>query len=69
MTQLQKKLKNTELQAQDADLYREVRNILVALNDDYKKNGPGRTLGRLKLIEAYNNVSDSLGLEPLSCWE
>jgi len=69
VTQLQEKLKSAELAAEDAELYRELRNILVALNDDYKKNGPGRTLKRLKLIESYNNVSSSLGLELLNCWE
>ncbi len=67
--QLQKKLEYTELRARDADLYWELRNILVALNDDYKKNGPGKTPKRLELIESYNKISSSLGLAPLSCWE
>ena len=69
VAQLQEKLKNTELRAQEADLYWELRNILVALNDDYKKNGPGRTPPRQKLIDSFNSISSSLGLEPLSCWE
>jgi len=41
VAQLQEKLKNAELRAQEADLYWELRNVLVALNnDDKKKSGP-----------------------------
>jgi hypothetical protein len=67
--QLEHKRQLAELRAQDADLYWELRNILVALNQDYKKKGPGQTAARLKLIAAYNKISSLLGLESLSCWE
>jgi hypothetical protein len=67
--QLQDKLQLAELRAQDADLYWELRNILVALNQDYKKKGPGKLPKRLQLINEYNRISSLLGLESLSCWE
>jgi|GEM_PF-2082072 len=67
--QLEHKLQLAELRAADADLYWELRNILVALNHDYKKKGPGQTPQRLRLIAAYNKISNLLGLESLSCWE
>ncbi len=69
MEQTAKKLELAEKQAHEADLNWQCRNILVELNADYKKKGPGKTPGRLKLIENYNKISNLLGLEPLSCWE
>ena len=69
MEETAKKLELAEKQANEADLNWQCRNILVELNDDYKKNGPGKTPRRLKLIENYNRISNLLGLEPLSCWE
>jgi hypothetical protein len=69
LDQLEAQLKLAERRAADADLYWELRNILVALNADYKKKGPGQTPRRRQLIGAYNRIADSLGLAPLSCWE
>jgi len=69
LAQLQEQLKLAERRAEDADLYWELRNILVALNEDYKKKGPGQTPRRRQLIAAYNRIADSRGLAPLSCWE
>ena len=65
--QIQSKLKHAEKRAREADLYWELRNILVALNNDRKKNGPDWTVKRQELIDNYNNISTLLGLEPLSC--
>lgn len=67
--QLEHKLQLAEVRARDADLYWELRNILVALNTDSKKKGSGQTPQRLRLINAYNKISNSLGLEPLSSWK
>ncbi|UCF13400.1 MAG: hypothetical protein JSW06_03865 [Thermoplasmatales archaeon] len=67
--QIEHKLVLAENRAREADLYWQCRCILVELNRDYKKNGPGRTKRRLELIETYNKIGDSLGFEPLSCWE
>jgi L-cysteine desulfidase len=59
-------LSNTEKRAREADLNWELRNVLVALIDDYKKNGDTMTPKRQKLIENYNATSGLLGLPPLS---
>ena len=67
--QIQSKLKHAEKRAREADLYWELRNILVALNNDRKKNGPDWTVKRQELIDNYNNISTLLGLEPLDCWD
>jgi hypothetical protein len=69
MEETAKKLEHAQKQANEADLNWQCRNILVELNADYKKNGPGKTPKRLKLIENYNRISSLLGLEPLCCWE
>jgi hypothetical protein len=69
IAQLQEQLKLVERRAEDADLYWELRQILVALNADYKKKGPGQTRKRRQLINAYNRIAGSRGLAPLSCWE
>ena len=66
---LEQKLHHAEKRAREADLYWQCRCIVVELNRDYKKNGPGRTPRRLKLIDDYNKISNLLGFEPLSCWE
>jgi len=66
---LEHKLHHAEKRAHEADLYWQCRCILVELNRDYKKNGPGRTPRRLELIDDYNRISGLLGFEPLSCWE
>lgn len=63
------KLELAEKRAKEADLNWQCRNILVELNADYKKNGPGKMPKRLKLIENYNRISGLLGLDPLCCWE
>lgn len=67
--ELTEKLSHAEDRAHQADMYWECRNVLVALNADYKKNGPGQTPKRLKLIDSYNKLAVCLGFEPLSCWE
>jgi hypothetical protein len=67
--QIQDKLKHSEVRAREADLNWELRNILVALNDDIKKNGEGWTAERQKLIDSYNNIGSLLGLEPLNFWD
>ena len=69
MEETAKKLELAEKQANEADLNWQCRNILVELNADYKKKGPGKTPRRLELIDNYNTISNLLGLEPLSCWE
>lgn len=69
MEETAKKLELAEKQANEADLNWQCRNILVELNADYKKKGPGKTPRRLELIDNYNKISNLLGLEPLSCWE
>lgn len=66
---LEHKLHHAEKRAREADLFWQCRCILVELNRDYKKKGPGRTPRRLKLIDDYNKISSLLGFEPLSCWE
>jgi hypothetical protein len=63
------KLEHAEKRAREADLYWEMRNILVALNNDTKKNGPGWTEKRQKLTDEYNKISVSLGLEPHNFWD
>lgn len=63
------KLEHAEKRAHEADLYWEMRNILVALNNDTKKNGPDWTEKRQKLTDDYNKISVSLGLEPLNFWD
>lgn len=67
--QIQSKLKHAEKRAREADLYWELRNILVALNNDRKKNAPDWTVKRQELIDNYNNISTLLGLEPLDFWD
>ena len=67
--ELEEKLYHAEERAREVDLVWKCRYILVELNRDYKKNGPGRTPRRLKLIADYNRISSSLGFERLSCWE
>ena len=66
--QIQEKLKHAEKRAKDADIYWELRNILVALNNDIKKNGPGWTLERQKLTDRYNSIMLSLGQKPHDFW-
>jgi hypothetical protein len=68
-TEIASKLEHAEKRAREADLYWELRNILVALNRDLKKNGPGRTRKRLKLTDEYNRISALLGLEPHNFWD
>jgi len=69
ITRIQEKLEKAEKRAQDADIYWEVRNILVALNNDIKKNGPGWTLKRQKLTDRYNSIMISLGQKPHDFWD
>jgi len=64
--QIQEKLKHAETRAREADLNWELRNVLVALNDDIKKNGLVPTVEQQKLIDTYNNIGSLLGLEPLN---
>ena len=66
---IQEKLKHAEKRAQDADIYWELRNILVALNKDIKKNGPGWTPERQKLTDRYNSIMISLGQKPHNFWD
>jgi hypothetical protein len=66
---LHEKLKSAEQRAREADLFWECRNILVALNNDIKKNGPGRTPERQKLTERYNSIMISLGKKPHNFWD
>lgn len=67
--QIQSKLEHAEKRAREADLYWELRNILVALNNDAKKNKTVRTAKRRQLINEYNRISALLGREPLSFWD
>lgn len=63
------KLELAEKRAREADLYWELRNILVALNHDAKKNKRARSGKRQELINEYNRISALLGLEPLGSWD
>ncbi len=67
--EIENKLAHAEERAREADLYWELRNILVALNRDVKKNGPVRSRKQLQLTDAYNRISASLGLEPYNFWD
>lgn len=67
--QIENKLEHAEKRALEADLYWELRNILVTLNADIKKNGPGWTVERQRLTDRYENISGLLGVEPLNFWE
>lgn len=67
--EIEKKLAHVEKRAREADLYWELRNILVALNRDVKKNGAARTRKQLQLTDEYNRISALLGLEPHNFWE
>jgi len=67
--QIHGKLEHAEKRAREADLYWELRNILVTLNTDIKKNGPGWTAKRQRLTDSYENISGLLGVEPLNFWE
>ena len=69
ITRIQEKLKKAEKRAQDADIYWEVRNILVELNNDIKKNGPGWTPERQILTDKYNSIMISLGQKPHNFWD
>ena len=69
LTRIQEKLQKAEKRAQDADIYWEVRNILVELNKDIKKNGPGWTPERQKLTDRYNSIMISLGQKPHNFWD
>ena len=56
--QLREKLKLAEARAAEADLYSELRNILVAMHDDIKKNETGsiaRQPGRIKSSSSIGN--------------
>jgi len=66
---IQDKLKHAEKRAREADLYWELRNILVTLNNDIKKNGPGWTPERQKLTDTFNEISKSLGVKPHNFWD
>ena len=66
--EIESKLAHAEKRAHEADLYWELRNILVALNRDIKKNGPVRTRKQQQLTDEYNRISALLGLEPHDFW-
>jgi hypothetical protein len=67
--EIESKLAHAEKRAHEADLYWELRNILVALNRDVKKNGPVRTRKQLQLTDEYNRITALLGLEPYNFWD
>lgn len=67
--EIESKLAHAEKRAREADLYWELRNILVALNRDIKKNGPVRTQKQQQLSDEYNRISALLGLEPHNFWD
>ena len=67
--EIENKLEHAEKRVGEADLYWELRNILVALNRDLKKNGTGRTRKRQQLTDEYNRISALLGLEPHNFWD
>jgi hypothetical protein len=67
--EIESKLHLAEIQAGKADLYWRLRNILVALNRDVKKNGPIRSPKQLRLSDEYNRIMVSLGHEPHNFWD
>jgi DNA primase large subunit len=56
--QLREKLKLAEARAGEADLYSELRNILVALHDDIKKNEAGSIARQPGLIKSSNSIGN-----------
>src|SRR4030067_809560 len=60
-TEIETKLNLAEKRARQADLYWELRNILVALNRDVKKNGPVQSPKQLRLCDEYNRIMGLLG--------
>lgn len=67
--EVENKLHHAEMRAREADLYWQLRNILVALNRDVKKNGPIRSPKQLRLSDEYNRIMVSLGHEPHDFWD
>ncbi|MEA3298133.1 MAG: hypothetical protein U9Q31_01315 [Chloroflexota bacterium] len=67
--EVEQKLHHAEKRARQADLYWELRNILVTLNADIKKNGSAWTPERQKLTDEYNRISSLLGQEPHNFWD
>ena len=68
-SETENKLFHAEKRAREADLYWELRNILVAFNRDTKKNGLVRNPKQQQLSDEYNRISSLLGLEPHNFWE
>lgn len=56
--QLREKLKLAEARATEADLHSELRQILVALHDDIKKNEAGSIARRQSRIKSSNNAGN-----------
>ena len=66
--QIKDKLKLAETRAKEVDLYSGCNEVLVKAIKHNKKNLNG-TKRQKQLIEAYNKIADSHGLEPLNFWE
>lgn len=66
--QVEDKLKLAETRANEVDLYSGCNEVLVKAIKHNKKNLNG-TKRQKQLIEAYNKIAESHGLEPLNFWE
>ncbi len=56
--QLREKLKLAEARAREADLYSELRQILIALHDDIKKNETGSIVRQQRLIDSSTSIGN-----------
>lgn len=56
--QLREKLELAEDRAREADLYSELRQILVALHDDIKKNETGSIVRQQRLIDSSTSIGN-----------
>lgn len=56
--QLHEKLELAEARAREADLYSELRQILVALHDDIKKNETGSIVRQQRLTDSSTSIGN-----------
>lgn len=63
------KIRLLEARLAEAEIHQHLRGVLRELVIDYQKKEPGQTPKRQRLLEKYNRISASLGVEPLTLWE